>query len=1560
MTSRSEETKGSIPFGEPAENDPFSQIQQPSSNETPSKDVADASVLFGSNDASADFFSSTQPPNASAANFFEQQQTPSETFFDHLGPNVPTKSQENVPQSASLAQTYEPAQNYNQQGPEEYTTEQSNVQWQQFDPNVHYYYDEQNQVHYYDPNTNQEYDMSQYGYDYQYDPQYYTQEGYDPNAYVSQDQSTQQAYDPNAYAINNEPQQTYSLGQESYGTDAYANPAGNGQQENYDPSVYASSLAVVPENSTQYAPVQESYDLNAYTVNSAAISAANGQQEQTSFAQDNYNPDLYTANSKDNQQQTTQDNYDPKTYATNSAEQHQEQQQQQDYSAQNSYNLSANHSFVEHPNDKNQQQQEHVPIQDNYEPNAYMAHSTGYEQPGQQYPSQQDNYDPNAYMAHQSGYEQQYTSEQDNYDPNAYTAHPTGYDQPNQQNQEHQEHAPVQDSYDQNAYNVPNYQQPSHQKQEQDYNLQTVDPAVFSVDNGQQSSKQLSTSTQDVFESNFFEFNQANNQEPDHTIQENKQETDQETTHAAVIPADDQTPSYEQPRKDSYNPDMYAAKNFNQQDDLFENLQSLENVQDNNESPSDVLFNVSSDQNSTAVLDLNTDELSNLADNTTQQNSGHEKVLQPSYVPDLYSTEYQKETQQKDFASEEPPVDVEYFNYQEQPYSSSSVGISVHSTNAEQHELGAETPTATVDLNSAPFIKPSTQQESESQFAEVQLAPVSSYTENNSITAPSNIISAYDRVKSPDYSTPEQLNSYEPLGQMNQFEEVQFAPNVYAPTPPPPATTTRAMSPHRVSSPFGSVAPPERILSPLGRSSIDHASARSSLEMKGSFIDRVGSPVVPLVPCPDPQCEGENKPKAKFCCECGRPLAGLSRSNTPFSGTNTPFATFSSVSETQKNLLGDKRASMVESLKSFRHSVLFDTNMTQDEKKTALVSYIDGRLNEFSDKEDGRYLLWKVVRVFVEANGALGESEQVNQSIIELLGPTKEASGSTVLDQLEDFLLKGDREGACHFAMDHDLWDHALIISQSTQGDLYKRVVDRFMEHTLSSAGQLTAQATDDKKSLRILYSLFSGADIVSQLANKDTYTKESLADWKLALSLALANPSIHDGEAIHSLGDALKQCELEDESRICYLLSPKISVLAGLDASIINVTFTDLDLFYIMDLYDFAVKGDAASVQIFKFVHAWWLADLGFEEESQHYRESIANTIGSNNHQPFIEKFKHVSQQLLESPSDNVASLLNKSTFDKLIDALEEKFKASTYGGYGYGMNNDHYQTSTNTYSYGQDTNYAATEPSYNFPDQSNTVDQGAYSYGYGYTPETNTGYTPEANTGYTPETSTGYEPVSTNSYNPVDTAYQPSEANVPPAYQNKTEETKTSTFLDDDADLGFGNSSFQKKKGVDEKPIEEKKEETEKEERKSEKSGGWGIFSMFSRKETPVADEKKAVKANLGQENSFYYDEKEKRWVNKLNDTQPVAATPPPPPKSMTPQPSSVQSPPPSLGSKPSSVPPRVNSAPVGSPFGSPNGTPPGFSTPPMTGGSKRPGAGSKKKPMRSRYVDVFNPPN
>lgn len=67
------------------------------------------------------------------------------------------------------------------------TTPQAQGEWYQFDPNVHYYYDEQGQLHYYDPNTNLEYD---------YQPQYQQQQ--QQSAYYQQytNTSTPQSYTP--------------------------------------------------------------------------------------------------------------------------------------------------------------------------------------------------------------------------------------------------------------------------------------------------------------------------------------------------------------------------------------------------------------------------------------------------------------------------------------------------------------------------------------------------------------------------------------------------------------------------------------------------------------------------------------------------------------------------------------------------------------------------------------------------------------------------------------------------------------------------------------------------------------------------------------------------------------------------------------------------------------------------------------------------------------------------------------------------------------------------------------------------------------------------------------------------------------------------------------------------------------------------------------------------------------------------------------------------------------------------------------------------------------------
>ncbi|KAI8100131.1 Sec23-binding domain of Sec16-domain-containing protein [Halteromyces radiatus] len=62
-----------------------------------------------------------------------------------------------------------------------------------------------------------------------------------------------------------------------------------------------------------------------------------------------------------------------------------------------------------------------------------------------------------------------------------------------------------------------------------------------------------------------------------------------------------------------------------------------------------------------------------------------------------------------------------------------------------------------------------------------------------------------------------------------------------------------------------------------------------------TLSSRISSPqpdAMTMVPCPDPNCEGENKPKAKFCSECGRPLTGASRASTPAMSAFSPQQTY--------------------------------------------------------------------------------------------------------------------------------------------------------------------------------------------------------------------------------------------------------------------------------------------------------------------------------------------------------------------------------------------------------------------------------------------------------------------------------------------------------------------------------------------------------------------------------------------------------------------------------------------------------------------------------------------
>jgi hypothetical protein len=161
-------------------------------------------------------------------------------------------------------------------------------------------------------------------------------------------------------------------------------------------------------------------------------------------------------------------------------------------------------------------------------------------------------------------------------------------------------------------------------------------------------------------------------------------------------------------------------------------------------------------------------------------------------------------------------------------------------------------------------------------------------------------------------------------------------------------------------------------------------------------------------------------------------------------------------------------------------------------------------------------------------------SGELDKAILVLLSTQEQQHSESLLDTLEYYLVRGDREGASQFAIENDMWGHALIISQSHNSDHFKLVISQFIDRQLfSSSNELIPQLPGDKKSLRMLYSVFSGAgaDAVIELARNSvdehptSYTKESLEGWKHALGLIFANKSSEkDKESIIGLGDQLKQ----------------------------------------------------------------------------------------------------------------------------------------------------------------------------------------------------------------------------------------------------------------------------------------------------------------------------------------------------------------------------------------------------------------------------------------------------
>ncbi|RYP22134.1 hypothetical protein DL765_001893 [Monosporascus sp. GIB2] len=322
-----------------------------------------------------------------------------------------------------------------------------------------------------------------------------------------------------------------------------------------------------------------------------------------------------------------------------------------------------------------------------------------------------------------------------------------------------------------------------------------------------------------------------------------------------------------------------------------------------------------------------------------------------------------------------------------------------------------------------------------------------------------------------------------------------------------------------------------------------------------------------------------------------------------------------------------------------------------------------------------RVLLWKILRVFVENDGAIEGTPAVDKSVREIITPSlssepsdftsaiasgvdlngmassitnmrADAVDSSAVEEIRRCLLSGDREKAIWAAVDKRLWGHAMLIANTAQKpELYKQVAQEFIKKEVNHPGH-------NNESLAALYSVLSTnfdesvdelvpvhARAGLQLMSTSTATTESkdalagLDKWRETLGLILSNRSPGDGQALTSLGNLLSTYGRSEAAHICYIFARTHAIFGGLDDPGAHFVLVgadhrrqadqfakDTEALLLSEVYEYGLSlaGGLHMTQgcphlaAYKFQHAVTLAEYGFRDKALHYCEAITNAMVS------------------------------------------------------------------------------------------------------------------------------------------------------------------------------------------------------------------------------------------------------------------------------------------------------------------------------------------------------------
>ncbi|KAJ4289819.1 vesicle coat component [Kalmusia sp. IMI 367209] len=376
-----------------------------------------------------------------------------------------------------------------------------------------------------------------------------------------------------------------------------------------------------------------------------------------------------------------------------------------------------------------------------------------------------------------------------------------------------------------------------------------------------------------------------------------------------------------------------------------------------------------------------------------------------------------------------------------------------------------------------------------------------------------------------------------------------------------------------------------------------------------------------------------------------------------------------------------------------------------------------------------KVLLWKVLQVFVDNDGHLDGNATVDAAVRKIFSPETDSSTSDDLslttaadlvgrprsnttgvqadpvdpravEELRTLLTKGDREKAVWHAVDQRLWAHAMLLSSTLNKDVWKQVVQEFVQKEVKKLG-------GNNQALAVLYEIFAGNhdDCIDELvpasaragfqmmstdgAGSTQNALQGLDKWRETLSLVLNNRSDGDSAALVSLGKLLAGYGRVEAAHICFIFARSKAHLNGVDDPEAHIVLIgadhkqnpldlgiDLEPVLLTEVYEFGLSLSAQGgshiiphLQNYKLAHAYQLAEYGHRADAQAYCDAIAASMKATTrispyyNGSFVAMLDDLSKRMSQSSKDGSSSWISKPSMDKVSSSLLSKFNSFIAG---------------------------------------------------------------------------------------------------------------------------------------------------------------------------------------------------------------------------------------------------------------------------------------------------------